>query len=103
MANIDHFGPYYFSPNEGLAPGEVYNMGWGPFPKFGKGTIHVTAHPNGRLRQVYVARMRDISVKTVITGSGDLNYYEYYAYVTIENSGQVTIENFTAYITVTTD
>src|SRR5262245_15741572 len=56
MAQVSHFGPYYwFGPFElGLPPGGQHSWSWGPNPGFAQAGLHATAHPerNPILQQV---------------------------------------------------
>jgi hypothetical protein len=47
MAQVFHFGPYYwFGPFEtGLPPGAQHSWSWGPNPGFARSGLLATAHP----------------------------------------------------------
>jgi hypothetical protein len=47
MAQVFHFGPYYWlGPFEtGLPPGGEHSWSWGPNPGFGRSGLIATAHP----------------------------------------------------------
>ena len=47
MAQVFHFGPYYwFGPFElGLPPGAQHSWSWGPNPGFVRSGLLATAHP----------------------------------------------------------
>jgi hypothetical protein len=45
MAEVFHFGPYYWSSTPGLPPGAQHSWSWGPNPGFARSGLVATAHP----------------------------------------------------------
>jgi hypothetical protein len=99
MAQVFHFGPYYwFGPFEtGLAPGAQHSWSWGPNPGFTQSGILATAHPdpNPIVSTQVDRRLAVTMIQSERTPSNDQ-----FVHVFVRNVGLATVNAYSLWLTV---
>jgi hypothetical protein len=99
MAQVFHFGPYYwFGPFAlGLPPGAQHSWSWGPNPGFARSGLFATAHPerNPVVFEQVERRLAVAMIQSQLTPSNDHSVD-----VFVRNVGSATVKFLLAWLTV---
>jgi hypothetical protein len=99
MAQVFHFGPYYwFGPFEtGLPPGAQHSWSWGPNSGFTQSGILATAHPE---RNPIVSAQVDRRLAVTMIQSQRTPGNDHFVHVFVRNVGLATVNAYSLWLTV---
>jgi hypothetical protein len=99
MAQVFHFGPYYwFGPFElGLPPGAQHSWSWGPNPGFARSGLLATAHPE---RNPVVVEQVERRLAVTMIQSHRTSSNDHFVHVFVRNVGSATVNSYSLWLTV---
>jgi hypothetical protein len=100
MAQVFHFGPYYWiSFPGGLPPGAQHSWSWGPNPGFTRSGLVATAHPEPEGIDTTTGVERRLAVTMIQSHRTATDAH--FVHVFVRNVGSVPVHYYSLWLTVT--
>ena len=99
MAQVFHFGPYYWvSWGFGLPPGAQHSWSWGPNPGFLRSGLVATAHPEPEGIDTTTGLERRLTVPMIQSHRTPTD--DQFVHVFVRNVGPTSVHKYSLWLTV---